>query len=147
MEFSVGDLVFVKISLLRKVVRFGRRGKLAPRFVGPFPILERIRALAYRVSLPEKMVGVHNVFHVSHLRKCVHDSSVTISPDELEGLDIEPEAAVPKRLVRIVEQSMKQLRNKVVKLVRVQWSENEGDSIWETEESMRRAYPEIFPSA
>ena len=77
----------------------------------------------------------------------MHDSSVTISPDELEGVDIEPEATVPKRPIRIVEQSTKQLRNKVVNLVRVQWSENEGDSTWETEESMRRAYPEIFPSA
>ena len=105
LEFSVGDLVFVKISPLRKVVRFGRKGKLAPRFVGPFPILERIGALAYRVSLPEKMAGVHNVFHVSHLRKCVHDSSVTTIPDELEGLDIEPEAAIPRRPIRIVEQS------------------------------------------
>ena len=87
------------------------------------------------------------MFHVSHLRKCVHDSSVTISPKELEGLDIEPEATIPRRPIRIVEQSTKQLRNKVVKPVRVQWSESEGDSTWETEESMRRAYPEIFPSA
>lgn len=86
------------------------------------------------------------MIHVSHLRMCVHDSSVTISPDELEGPEIKPEAAVPRRHVRIVEQSTKQLRNKVVKLVRVQWSGNEGDSTWETEKSMRRAYPEIFPS-
>ena len=86
MEFSVGYLVFVKINPLRKVVGYGRKRKLAPRFVGPFPILERIGTLIYRVSLPEKMAGVHNVFHVSHLRKCVHDSSVTISPYELKGL-------------------------------------------------------------
>ena len=67
LEFAIGDLVFVKVSPLRSVVRFGRKGKLSPRFVGPFPILERIGTLAYRVSLPEKIEGVHNVFHVSHL--------------------------------------------------------------------------------
>ena len=92
LEFAIGDLVFVKVSPLRSVVRFGRKGKLSPRFVGPFPILERIGTLAYRVSLPEKMAGVHNVFQVSHLRKYVHDSSVTISSNELEGVDIKLEA-------------------------------------------------------
>ena len=144
LEFAVGDLVFVKISPLRNVVRFGKRGKLSPRFVGPFPILERIGTLAYRVNLPEKMAGVHNVFHVSHLRKCVHDSNIVINPNELEELDVEPEASKPRRPVRIMEHSTKQLRRKIVNLVRVQWSEHEGDSTWETEENMRSAYPKLF---
>lgn len=77
--------MFVKISPLRREVQFGKEGKLAPRFVGPFPILERIGTLAYHVDLPEKIAGVHNVFHVSHLRKCVHDSSEMIGPNELEN--------------------------------------------------------------
>lgn len=70
LEFAVGDLVFVKLSLLRNVVRFGSRGKLTSKIIGPFPILERIGSLARRVDLPKKMAGVHNVFHVSYLRKC-----------------------------------------------------------------------------
>ena len=67
LEFDVGDMVFVKISPLKHMVRFGSKGKLAPRFVGPFPIVERIGKLAYRLELPEKMSSVHNVFHVSFL--------------------------------------------------------------------------------
>ena len=70
LEFDVGDTVFIKVSPLRNVVRFGSVGKLAPRFVGPFPITERIRQMAFKVKLPEKLSGVHNVFHVSHLHKC-----------------------------------------------------------------------------
>lgn len=66
LEFAIGDMVFVKVSPLRNAVRFESIGKLASRFVGPCPILERIDTLAYQVDLPEKMAGVHNVFHVSH---------------------------------------------------------------------------------
>ena len=65
LKFSIGGLVFVKISPLKSVIRFGRRGKLTPRFVGPFPVLEQVGNFAYKVELPEKMAGVHNVFHVS----------------------------------------------------------------------------------
>lgn len=93
MEFSVGGLVFVKISPLKRVVQFGKKGKLTPRIVGPFPILERIVTLAYKVDLPEKMVGVHNVFHVSHLQKCVHDSNKAICPNELSDWEVKPETA------------------------------------------------------
>lgn len=88
-EFKVDDLVFVKISPLKRVMRFENAGKLAPRFVGPFKVLEQIGSLAYRVDLPKKMVGVHNVFHVSHLRKCVHDSAVVIEPNQLEDVELE----------------------------------------------------------
>ena len=92
LKFSIDDLVFVKISPLKSVIRFGRRGKLALRFVGPFPVLEQIGNLAYKVELPDKMAGAHNVFHVSQLRKFVHDPDVTISPDQLDDIEVEPEA-------------------------------------------------------
>ena len=65
LKFSVGNLIFVNISPLKSVIRFGRRGKLAPRFVGPFPVLEQVRNLSYKVGLPDKMAGGHDVFHVS----------------------------------------------------------------------------------
>lgn len=90
------------------------------------------------------MAGVQNVFHVSHLRKCVHDSNIIINPNELVELDVQPEASKPRRPLRIMEHSTKQLRRKIVNLVRVQWSEHEGDNTWETEENMRSAYPELF---
>ena len=121
MKFSVGDLVFVKISPLKSVIRFGRRGKLAPRFVGPFPVLEQIGNLAYKVELPEKMAGVHNVFHVSQLRKFVHDPDITISPDQLDDIEVEPEAVGNCKPIRILEHDTKKLRRKAVNLVKVQW--------------------------
>lgn len=144
LEFSVGELVFVKISSLINDVRFRKKWKFASRFVGPFPIIEQIGTLAYQVNLPEKMVGVHNVFHISHLRKCVHESNVIINPNELEDFDVELELTVLRSPIRIVEQSTKQLRNKVLKLVTIQWSEHEGDSTWEIKENMQRAYPKFF---
>ena len=144
LKFSIGDLVFVKISPLKSVIRLGRRGKLAPRFVGPFPVLEQIGNLAYKVELQEKMAGVQNVFHVSQLRKFVHDPDVTISPDQLDDIEVEPEAVGNRKPMRIVGNDTKQLRRKAVKLVKVQWGKNENDCTWETEESIRKTYPELF---
>ena len=74
-EFDVGYMVFIKVSPLKNVVRFGSVGKLAPRFVGPFPITERIGQMAYKAKLPERLSDIHDVFRVSHLRKCLHDTS------------------------------------------------------------------------
>ena len=144
LKFSVGDLVFVKISPLKSVIRFGRRGKLAPRFVGPFPVLELVGSLAYKVELPDKMAGVHNVFHVSQLRKFVQDPNVAISPDQLDDIEVEPEAVENRKPMRIVGNDTKQLRRKAVKLVKVQWGENEKDCTWETEKEIRKKYLELF---
>ena len=144
MEFAVGDLVFLKVSSLRHVVRFGRRGKLAPRFIGPFRILERIGSLAYRMELLEKFAGIHNVFHVSHLRRYLHDPSLIIQPSSLDSLDIEPDLTIERKPLRIVDQGTKQLRRKSVRLVKVQWSTDERDCTWETEESIRASNPELF---
>ena len=71
MEFEVGDHVFLKVSPMKPVMRFGSKGKLSPRFVGPFEILERVGHVAYRVALPPSMSKVHNVFYVSTLRKYI----------------------------------------------------------------------------
>ena len=145
LEFEVGDEVYLKISPLKNIIRFGRKGKLAPRFVGPFPITERIGTLAYRVSLPVKFEGVHNVFHVSHLRKAVHDPTMTIPSTQLDEIDISPDLTVERKPIRIVDDSVKQLRRgKSVRLVKVQWSPDERDCTWETEESVRKSNPELF---
>ena len=83
-ELEVGDMVFTKVSPLRNVFRFGSIRKLAPRFVGPFPITERIGQMAYRVKLPKRLPGVHDDFHVSHLRKCLRDTIEVVEPSMLE---------------------------------------------------------------
>ncbi|GJZ25382.1 putative reverse transcriptase domain-containing protein [Tanacetum coccineum] len=76
LEFSVGDHVLLKVSPWKGVVRFGKKGKLAPRFVGPFDIIERIGPVANRLRLPEELNGVHDTFHVSNLKKCLADPTL-----------------------------------------------------------------------
>ena len=100
--------------------------------------------MAYRVRLPERLAGVHDVFHVSHLRKCLHDSTVVVEPSELEEVEVEREASVRRLPLRIVGRDIKQLRNKQVPLVKVQWGEDEADATWEAEEKIRLSYPHLF---
>ena len=98
------------------MVRFRSNGKLAPRFVGPFPITERVGKMAYQVKLPERLVGVHDVFHVSHLRKCLAE---VVEPSQLEEVEVEREASIRHISMKIVERDIKRLRNKEVPLVKV----------------------------
>ncbi|KAI3753681.1 hypothetical protein L2E82_25742 [Cichorium intybus] len=84
LEFKVGDMVMLKVSPWKGVIRFGKRGKLSPRFIGPFRVLERIGAVAYKLELPEELRGIHNVFHVSHLRKTLHDQSTRVPLAEVQ---------------------------------------------------------------
>lgn len=107
LEFAVGDRIFLKISPLKNVIRFGRKGKLAPRFIGPFRILDRAGPLAYKIDLPEKLVRVHNVFHVSHLRKYLPDPALFVQPALLETLDVELNLTVDRKPVRIVDRGTK----------------------------------------
>jgi len=140
--FSVGDQVFVKVSPLRKVMRFGTLGKLALRFIGPYEIIEKVGTLAYRVDLPSELSGVHNVFHVSHLRKRLHKTVIVGEPVQQFSFATEP--ITPRATTHIVEHRTKKLRNKVIRLVRVQWGEDPIESTWETEGKMRVAHPKLF---
>ena len=142
-EFEEGDKVFLKISPMKGVVRFGKTGKLAPRYIGPFPILERIGPVAYRVELPDWLSGVHNVFHISHLRRYVHDPDLIVEEAAQQDLEITPNLTVIREPT-IVDRGEKKLRRKTVKLVQVRWSGDPNDCTWETEESMRKAYPQSF---
>ncbi|GJY95609.1 putative reverse transcriptase domain-containing protein, partial [Tanacetum coccineum] len=86
MEFQVGDRVMLKVSPWKGVVRFGNRGKLNPRYVGPFKVLEKVRSVAYKLELPQELSRVHNTFHVSNLKKCYSDEPLAVP---LEGLHID----------------------------------------------------------
>ena len=144
LEFEVGNKVFLKVSPLRNVIRFGSVGKLAPRFVGLFPIIEKIEKMAYRVELLGRLAGVHNVFHVSHLRKCLHESAEVVEPSMLEEVEVEREATLRRVPTHILGIEVKKLRNREVKIVKVQWCDNEEDATWETESKIRAAYPYLF---
>jgi len=104
LEFEVGDFVFLRISPTKGVIRFGSRGKLTPRFIGPFEILERVGEVAYRLALPSSLDGVHEVFHVSQLRKYVRDDSHVLDHSELE---LRPNMTYTERPMAILDRTTK----------------------------------------
>ncbi|KAA0066456.1 pol protein [Cucumis melo var. makuwa] len=142
LEFEVGDKVFLKVAPMRGVVRFERRGKLSPRFVGPFEILERIGPVAYRLALPPSLSTVHDVFHVSMLRKYVPDPSHVV---DYEPLEIDENLSYTERPVKVLAREVKTLRNKEIPLVKVLWRNHRvEEATWECEDDMRSRYPELF---
>lgn len=146
LEFAVGDQVLLKVSPMKGVMRFGKKGKLAPRFVGPFTIIDRVGTLAYRLALPDELQRVHNVFHVSMLRRFLRDEAAYQHID-ISEIELHPDATYEERPYCILDRRDQVLRSKVIPLVRVQWSHhNEGESTWERESEIREKYPELFYS-
>ncbi|KAL0560323.1 hypothetical protein IC582_000724 [Cucumis melo] len=142
LEFEIGDKVFLKVAPMKGVLRFERRGKLSPRFVGPFEILERIGPVAYRLALPPSLSTVHDVFHVSMLRKYVPDPSHVV---DYEPLEIDENLSYTEQPVEILAREVKTLRNKEIPLVKVLWRNHRiEEATWEREDDMRSRYPELF---
>ncbi|KAL0561760.1 hypothetical protein IC582_002201 [Cucumis melo] len=142
LEFEIGDKVFLKVAPMKGVLRFERRGKLSPRFVGPFEILERIGPVAYRLALPPSLSAVHDVFHVSMLRKYVPDPSHVM---DYEPLEIDENLSYVEQPVEILAREVKTLRNKQIPLVKVLWRNHRvEEATWEREDDMRSRYPELF---
>ena len=138
----MGDYVFLRVSPWKGVRRFGKKGKLSPKFVGPFEILERIGQVAYRLALPPALSAVHNVFHVSALRRYVSDERHVLSYEDLE---LEPDLSFEEQPVQILDQKDKVLRNKTIPLVKVLWRNSKvEEATWELESDMRGQYPELF---
>ena len=116
MKFEVDDLVFLKVAPWKGVIQFQKRGKLNPRYIGPFRITQRIGPVAYRLELPSKMGRIHNVFHVSMLKKYVSDPSHVL---EAPPIELNEDLSFEVQSVGIVDQKMKELRNKVIPMVKV----------------------------
>jgi hypothetical protein len=124
LSFEVGDFVYLKVSPMRGLHRFKVRGKLAPRFIGPFKILEKRGEVAYQLELPSQLSDVHDVFHVSQLKKCL------CVPEEqipMEDLDAKEDLSYQEHPVRILETSERVTRNKKIKMCKVQWSHHTED--------------------
>ena len=126
----------------RGVVWFDKRGKLSPRFIGPFEILERIGTVAYQLALPPSMIGVHEVFHVSMLRECTQDLDHVV---DLGKFEVVTDGTFEDGPVCFVESRDQVLRRKTVRLVRVLWRHcGVEESTWEHEDTMRATYPLLF---
>ena len=117
---------------------------MSPRIIGLYEILERIGPVAYRLALPPELSKIHNVFHVSMLRRYRSDSTHVIQPEQIE---IQPDLTYEEEPVEILAYEVKQLRNKRVPLVKVLWKNHATkEATWESEEVMRRQYPQLFPT-
>ena len=142
LEFKVRDHVFLKVMPKRGVVRFGKHGKLSLRFIGPFEILERIGFVAYRLALPPSMSTVHEVFHISMLRKYTPDPAHVVDWGQIE---VDTDRTFEEGPVCILDSRDQVLRRKTVRLVRVLWRHyGVEESTWEYEDTMRATYPFLF---
>ncbi|GKC26234.1 putative reverse transcriptase domain-containing protein [Tanacetum coccineum] len=119
MEFSVGDMVMLKVSPWKGVIRFGKRGKLSPRYIGPFKIIERIGPVAYKLELPEKLRGIHNTFHVSNLKRCLADENLIIPFEEIQ---LDDKLHFIEEPVEIMDREVKRLKQSRIPIVKVRWN-------------------------
>ncbi|GJR83207.1 putative reverse transcriptase domain-containing protein [Tanacetum coccineum] len=139
LEFEVGDKVMLKVAPWKGVIRFGKRGKLNPRYIGPFRIIERIGPVAYRLELPQELSRVHNVFHVCNLKKCLSDDTLVIP---LEEIQLDDKLNFVEEPVEIMDREVKQLKRSRIPIVKVRWNYT-----WERGDQFREKYPHIFTNS
>ncbi|GJW90860.1 putative reverse transcriptase domain-containing protein [Tanacetum coccineum] len=132
------------VSPWKGVIRFGKRGKLSPRYIGPFKIIERIGPVAYKLELPDKLRGIHNTFHVSNLKKCLADENLVIP---LEEIQLDDKLHFIEEPVEIMDREVKQLKQSRIPIVKVRWNSRRGpEYTWEREDFFKRNYPHLFSS-
>ncbi|XP_024965746.1 uncharacterized protein LOC112505941 [Cynara cardunculus var. scolymus] len=125
----------LKVSPWKGITRFGKRGKLSPRYIGPYRITARVGEVAYKLELPEELQGIHSTFHVSTLRKCLADESSKVA---LEDIEVDQTLSYVERPKAILDRKVKKLRNKEISLVKVQWKHHKGpEAMWEIKSEMR----------
>ncbi|KAK6122003.1 hypothetical protein DH2020_044254 [Rehmannia glutinosa] len=143
LEFEVGDEVFLRLSPRKGLINPKKEGKLSPRYVGPYKILQWIGKSAYRLELPAPYAGMHDVLHVSRLKKYQPDPEHIITRDTpplMENL------SYTERPIRIIDQQVRQLRKREIPMVKVVWQNHnrDEDATWEKEEDIMNQYPELF---
>jgi hypothetical protein len=140
--FEVGDFVYLKVSPMRGMKRFKVKGKLSPRYIGPFKILERKGEVAYQLELPDRLSDVHDVFHVSQLKKCLRVPEEQLT---MEELNVNEDLTYSEYPVRILETSRRITWSKVINMCKVQWSHHsEDEATWEREDELRVEFPQLF---
>jgi hypothetical protein len=143
LQFEVGDNVYLKVSPTKGVQRFGIKGKLAPHYIGPYEITEACAPMAYNLKLPPKMFAIHNVFHVSQLKKCIRlPTEVIIEPD----IEIELDLSYQEHPSKILDCKERSTRAKMIKMYKIQWSNHmKEEATWETEDYLCKNYPDCLP--
>jgi hypothetical protein len=140
--FQVEDYVYLKVSPMKGVSRFGVKGKLAPRYIGPFPILEQCGPVAYWLQLPEILSVVHNVFHVSQLKKCLQVPDRTV---EVTDVALEPDLAYSEHPIRVLDQKDRITRRRTLKFYKIQRNQHtEDEATWETQDFLEKNFLGFF---
>jgi acetolactate synthase regulatory subunit len=138
-----GDYVYLKVSPIRGLRRFKVKGKLSPRFIGPFKTLERVGEVAYRLELPNQLSDVHDVFHISQLKKGLqpHDKE----PLPMDGLTVKEDLIYTEFPIKILETLARVTRNRMIRMCKVQWSNHaEDEATWEREDELKEDYADLF---
>ncbi|XP_059284782.1 uncharacterized protein LOC132038074 [Lycium ferocissimum] len=144
LEFAIGDKVFLKVSPMKGVMHFGRKGKLSPRYIGPYEITKRVGKVAYELRLPAEMSMAHPVFHISMLRLYKPIPSHVLNHEQIE---IDEALYYEKEPVQNLDRQVRRLRTKDVVSVKVLWrNHNTEETTWEAEEDMNKRYPHLFPT-
>ena len=137
-RYEIGEKVFLKVSPWKKVMRFGKKGKLSPMFIGPYEMIEKMGPMAYQLALPLELEKIHNVLHVSMLRRYMSDPSHAIS---IETIELRLDLTYEEESVEILAQEVKELRNKRIPLVKVMRRNHKTEeAMWESEEAMQQQY-------
>ena len=141
-RYEIGEKVFLKVSPWKKVMRFGKKGKLSPRFIGPNEVIEKMGPVAYRLALPPELENIHSVFHVSMLRRYRSDPSHVVFSETIEIIS---DLTYEEEPVEILAREVKELRNKKISLVKVLWRNHKTEeATWESEETTWQQYPQLF---
>ncbi|GJS27624.1 putative reverse transcriptase domain-containing protein [Tanacetum coccineum] len=142
LEFEVGDRVLLKVLPWKRVIRFGKKCKLAPRYVGPFEILERIGPVAYRLRLPEELSSVHDTFYVLNFKKCLADANLHVPLDEIK---IDKTLRFVEKPVEIIDREVKSLKRSKIPIVKVRWNSKRGPEFtWEREDHIKAKCPRLL---
>jgi hypothetical protein len=144
-HFEVGDYVYLKVSPTKGVQRFGAKGKLAPRYIGPYEVIEVCGPVAYRIQLPERFSVVHNVFHVTQLKKgmLVPENEIITEANAW----IEPNFSLIEHPLKVLDQKERRTRRQTVRMYKIQWSHHtEEEATWETEDYHNAKYPGFLQS-
>jgi hypothetical protein len=144
LEFEVGDHVYLRVSPMKGVRRFGIKGKLALRYISPYPIIDKYEPTSYQVELSAKLTWVHNVFHVSQLKRCLKPPTDVVIEDTIP---LEPDLTYKAYPIKILDQQDRVTRNKTTQFYKIQWNEHSKDeAMWEREDFLRANYPDFLPS-
>jgi hypothetical protein len=142
LEFKVGNYVYLRVLPMKGVKRFGVNGKLAPRYIGSFPILEKCKTMAYKLDLPLSLARVHDIFHMSQLKQCLKAPTDVVFP---EVTLLKADLSYPEHPIKVLDQKDRVTRRKIIKFFKIQWrNHSKEEATWESEDFLHSQHPDLL---